>query len=238
MNIDCFLKRFSDVLLNDKHDNVFETLKIITGGTTSARICKLLNFAVSQMSNDECYLEVGVFTGSSLCAAGYNNEKVCIGIDKYDENDLNEMTRIKPSELRDRAIYNLSCLSTKSRLIENDFRNVKKEDLGMSIGVSFIDGKHDYEDVTKNLEWLEPLLSDYAMIVFDDVNYDEVSRAIFDWIKNHPENYDLLAYVKPFFVDCSYISSQYERFLNNGICILYFHRQPGNSLGIVGVKDE
>jgi hypothetical protein len=236
MNIDCFLKLYTDVLMNDNHDNVFDTLKIITGGTTSSRIAKLLNFSVSQMDDNECYLEVGVFTGSTLCAAGYNNEKLCIGIDKYNEDDLKEMSRVAPSELRDRCLYNMKCLASRSILIEKDFRDVKKEEIQMPVGVSFIDGKHDYEDVTKNLEWLEPFLADNAILVFDDVNYFDVSRAIFDWLMNHRENYDLLSYNKPFFLNCEYISSLYERFLNNGVCVILFHRKPFPIIGMVGVK--
>ena len=237
MNIDYFMKRFSDILMNDKNDNVFDSMKLLTGGTTSSRISKLLNFSVSQMDDSECYVEVGVYTGGTLCAAGYNNEKVCIGIDKYDPAEIAEMSQVSSVEVRDRCLLNIRALSRKTKLIEKDFRDVTKEEIGMPVGVSFIDGKHDYTDVTKNLEWLEPYLSDYAILVFDDVNYVEVSEAIFDWLKNHKNNYELIAYDKPYFDNCMNMSSLYERFLNNGVAVLLYYRNPRDKmLGMVGVK--
>lgn len=226
MNLDCFLKRFSDILLNGQGDDIFNTLKVLTGGTTSARIGKLLNFAVSQMDEKECYVEVGVFTGSTLCAANYMTERECVGIDSYDEKNTNTMATIPASQLRDRCLYNINGLTHKTRLIEKDFRNVAKDEIPHPVAVSFIDGKHDYEDVTENLKWLEPLLSDHAVIVFDDVNYSGVTKAIKSWMVDHGDNYDLLAYVKPFYGDSLYTFSLADRFLNNGVCILRYHRNP------------
>lgn len=226
MNMDCFLKRFSDVLMNEKNDHIFENLKILTGGTTGSRIGKLLNFSVSQMSDDECYVEVGVFNGSSLCSAAYVSGKTCIGIDKYDPVYIKEMCGLNSIEVRDRCLHNIRNCAPWAKLIEKDFRDVTKDEIGMPVAVSFIDGKHDFEDVTKNLEWLEPLLADEAIVVFDDVNYEGVTRAISSWVANHPENYDLLSYVKPFYQDQNYIWSINERFLNNGVCVIRYHRDP------------
>lgn len=228
MNMDCFMKRFCDVLMNSAHDDTFETLKILTGGTTSTRISKLLNFAVSQMDHDECYVEVGVFTGATLCSAAYTNAKQTIGIDKYDPTELAGMGCKDPSVIRDRALFSISSLKVGSRLIEKDFRDVTKEEIGLPVAVSFVDGKHDYADVTANLEWLEPLLADNAIIVFDDVNYKEVSQVIFEWLASHKESYEMLAYVKPFIQSENYSTSLTDRFLNNGVCILHYFKNPAH----------
>jgi len=233
MNIDCFLKRFADILMNDKNDGIFESLKLLTGGTTSARMAKLLNFAVSQMADNECYVEVGVFTGGTLCAANYVNEKKSIGIDSYDAKNLKEMSDYTPESLRDRCLHNMKSLLKNTTLIEKDFRNVAKEEIGSPVGVSFIDGKHDYEDVTKNLEWLDPLLADYAVIVFDDINYREVSKAVFDWVAARPEHYQIVGYVMPFFVNSENTSSLIERFLNNGVAVMVFHREAHPPIGFI-----
>lgn len=83
MNMDCFLKRYCNILLNDENDALFQSFKVLVGGTTSHRIAKLINFAVSQMGHDECYVETGVFTGGTLISAFWANGRTCIGIDSY-----------------------------------------------------------------------------------------------------------------------------------------------------------
>jgi hypothetical protein len=223
MNIDCFLKRFTDVLCNDKQDDIFNTVSIITGGTTSARIAKLLNFAVSQIDDSECYLEVGVYLGTTLCSAGLNNEKTCVGIDNYNQGSP-EFVDKDASKLRDRCLHNINSMVRKATLIEKDFHDVTKEEIPKPVAVSFIDGRHDFDGVTDNLKWLEPLLADNAIIVFDDINYFEVSDALGKWMSENYKNYEMLCYIKPFYTNCNYISSIRERFLNNGIAIIKYGR--------------
>lgn len=237
MNIDCFLKRFTDVLMNDKHDDTFETLKILTGGTTSTRICKLLSFAVSQMENDECYLEVGVFNGTSLCSAAYVSGKKCVGIDAYNPEYIKNMCGLDASMVRDRCLHNIRNCAPWASLIEKDFRTVTKEEIGSPVAVSFIDGKHEYDDVMENFAWLEPMLADEAILVFDDVNYEGVTRAISNWVAAHPSTYDLIFYAKPFYMDDKNSWSINERFLNNGTCVLRYHKDPKAVKWIVPVPE-
>lgn len=219
------MKRYASVLMNDKDDHMFETLKIITGGTTSPRIGKLLNFAVSQMDRDETYVEVGVLSGTTLVSAAHVNGKRCIGIDNYDDHYLKTMG-CDPVNTRDRCLHNIRSTNCGAQLIEKDFRAVTKEDICYPVAVSFIDGKHDYESVIDNLNWLSPILADEAVIVFDDVNYSKVSQAIFWWLHQHQKTWDMLAYVKPFFYDNKNVHSVQDRFLNNGVCILHYHKNP------------
>lgn len=237
MNMDCFIKRFSDVLLNDKNDDTFQMIKMLAGGTTSTRIGKLLNFAVSQIEPNECYVEVGVFNGATLCSAAYVNGQKCIGIDRYDVDQIKFMTAVPASDIRDRCLHNIRNLAPNTKLIEKDFRDVTQEEIGCPVAVSFIDGTHDYEDVTRNLEWLEPMLADEAILVFDDINYEQVSRAVFDWIKTHSDHYELLAYIKPFFFDSAYTSSVTERFLNNGVGVVRYHKNEKINFWTYSIKN-
>lgn len=236
MNMDCFMKRFSDVLLNDKDDHTFETLKILTGGTTSPRIAKLLNFAVSQMDKKETYVEVGVFAGTTLVSAAHANMKTCIGIDNYDPEEHKSMG-CDPKVVRDRCLHNINSTNCGATLIEKDFRQVTKEEIAYPIAVSFIDGKHDFTSVMENLQWLEPMLADEAIIIFDDVNYLEVTQAIFTWLVSHLDTWNMVGYVKPFFFNDKYVMSVRERFLNNGVCILNYHRDPLAKYFVVGNKN-
>jgi hypothetical protein len=115
----------------------------------------------------------------------------------------------------------------KTSLIKKDFRQVTKEEIGGPISVSFIDGKHDFTSVMENFYWLEPMLADNAIIVLDDVNYIEVAMAIERWMSLKGANYDLMVYLKPFYgEDLKNICSVKDRFLNNGVCVLRYHKDP------------
>lgn len=236
MNMDCFLKRFSQILLSSDNDATFEAFKIWVGGTTSPKIGKLLNFAVSQMGKDECYVEVGVFTGCTLISANYVNGKTCIGIDPYSKT-MNESVMANPEVIRDQARWNISRLAPEIKLIEKDFRDVTKEEIGLPIAVAMIDARHTYQDVYENLQWLHPLLAEDALLFFDDINYDGVSKAIFDWITKNGDTYQLTCYIKPFYQDDRYISSVIERVLNNGVAILRYHRNP-KAVGVVRLETQ
>lgn len=236
MNMDCFLKRFSQILMSSENDATFEAFKIWVGGTTSPRIGKLLNFAVSQMDLDECYVETGVFTGCTLISAHYANGRKCFGIDSYG-NNMNEATLTNPEVIRDQARWNIARLAGDAKLIEKDFRDVKTDEIGHPIAVSLIDAKHTYQEVWDNLLWLEPLLADDALIFFDDINYEGVSQAMFDWLDSHLTTYQLTCYIKPFYQDGKYVSSVTERGLNNGFAILRYHKNPA-AVGVVHLVDN
>ena len=236
MNMDCFLKRFSQVFVSSDNDATFEAFKIWVGGTTSSKISKLLNFAVSQMDMNECYVETGVFMGCTLISAHYANDRVCIGIDSYGDN-MAEATTANAGVIRDQAVWNIQRLAHESKLIQKDFRDVSKEEIPHPIAVSFIDAKHTYKDVWENLEWLEPMLADDALIFFDDINYEGVSAAVLDWLKAKSETYQLTAYIKPFYQDGKYISSMTERVLNNGFAIIRYHKNPA-AVGVVKLVDQ
>jgi predicted O-methyltransferase YrrM len=223
MNMGCFLKRFPEILMNDRQDGQFETLNILIGGSTSARIGKLLNFAVSQMSDGECYVETGVFNGGTLISANFRNGRPAFGIDPYD----GMVERADPSPVRDKARLMIGVMGEGAKLIEKDFRVVTKDDLGgLPVAVSFIDAMHTYKDVTENLVWLEPLLAKDALIVFDDINYGGVEGAIHDWFGSHRENYELTALIKPFYQDLGNLWTFGDRFLNNGVAVLRYHKDP------------
>lgn len=228
MNMDCFLKRYVDFLMNDKDDAVFQNIQMLTGGTTSVRIAKLLNFAVSQMDATECYVEVGTYTGCTLCSAEYANGKNCIGIDSYTPEAMKEMTQMSSEDVKNRCQLNINVMGRGMiRLIPKDFRKVTKEEIGSPIAVAFIDGKHDFTSVMEQLYWQEPMLADQAVIVLDDANYIEVSLAIEKWMGLRAPNYDLLAYIKPYYGEYGInTASVRDRFMNNGVCVIRYHKDP------------
>lgn len=223
MNIDCFLKRYTRVLLSPDGDATFEAFKVWVGGTTSPKIAKLLNFAVSQMTEGECYVETGVFTGTTLISAHWANGKPCIGIDSYGEN-LKEASVLPGTVVRDLARINIARLASEARLIEKDFRDVKAEEIPGKIAVTLIDALHTYSEVLDNLKWLEPKLAETALIFFDDANHEGVYKAIFDWLAQNPETTHLLCHIQPNYKDSAYMSSVEDRVLNNGFSIILYHK--------------
>ena len=193
MKINQFLSRYADVLMNDTNDHTFENLKFLTGGTTSARIAKVLNFAVSCLDDSECYLEVGVFNGHTLISANYQNFKRCIGVDNF-----SQIFGLDPEAVKAKCKHNLMMYSNDVLLIESDYKQVTPEVVGKPIGVHFVDGDHSYQAVKEGIEWVKPLLSKDAVILFDDAGYKEVSRAILE-VAQEPE-FELMFLQKPLFV--------------------------------------
>lgn len=224
MNIDCFLKRYTKILLSADGDGMFEAFKVWLGGTTSPKIAKLLNFAVSQMDAGECYVEVGVFTGATLVSTFWANGKPCVGIDSYSDN-LKEASILPAEIIRNKARINVQELALGAKLIEKDFRDVKAEEIPGKVAVAFIDALHTEKEVTDNLAWLEPLLAEDALIFFDDVNHEGVTNAIWSWLHAHPKTMELTAYIRPHYQTPRYMSSVEDRVLNNGFAIVR-HGKP------------
>lgn len=222
MNINYFSHKFSSVLLNDENDHYFGTLKFLSGGTTSPRIAKIINFATSLMDDSECYLEVGVFTGFSLCSAGYLNGKKCVGIDNFDMGSVGWGP--DANVIREHCKGNIQKMTVNARLIESDFRAVTKEQIGSPVGVTFIDGRHEYKDVVENLEWVTPLLSDDAVLIFDDVGLEAVAWAIKSWWATHYKQFEILAYIKPHYVESKALTHIQDQVIHQGICIMRYSK--------------
>lgn len=198
MNIDHFMTRFSSVLMNEQDDALFSNLKFLTGGVSSHRTAKLLNFATSCLAEDECYLEVGVFTGYTMIAASYLNNRVCVGIDSFMPDQIFSLDR---EAVKDRCMKNLRALTINCTIIESDFRTVTPEQVGRSVGVHFIDGDHNYGAVMEGMEWVTPMLSKESVIVFDDFCYPEIRKAVME-IGQRP-GHELIFMNRPLYVGSS-----------------------------------
>lgn len=134
----------------------------------------------------ECYLEVGVFQGFTLASvAAAAPALACFGIDDFSQFDAEGKNRsIVEARLRRHA-------SGNATLLDRDFEQALLAlplHLGeRRIGVYFVDGPHDYRSQLLCLELARPWLSERAVIVVDDSNYEHVRRANADWLRFHPE---------------------------------------------------
>jgi hypothetical protein len=214
LDIDRFLKGYLNVLLEDKKDSKFETLRVLFNGLSGIRTAKLINFASLCMDgNNEFYCEIGTYRGYTLLSAGYENRSTVVGID-------NEKPEWCSPELMD--VNGLPDRMNKYervnyRFFKEDFRNVK---LSPNVGVLFIDGDHNAKEVKDALEWAKPCLVKDAVVIFDDVNVRDVGDAILDWAKNNP-NDELIFYSKAF--ESEREGTITNHYLANGIAIMRHH---------------
>ena len=146
----------------------------------------LLNVAAACLEGDEAYVEIGVFHGASLIAAMLGNEgKRFVGIDSFAFRDAS----------LDRVHANLARfdLVPPEIVVGDAFELVPTGALGdVSIGVWYYDAAHSYEAQLEGLRIAEPLLVSGALVIVDDTDWDDVARAMDDYIVEQPRARRLL----------------------------------------------
>jgi predicted O-methyltransferase YrrM len=140
----------------------------------------LLNLAASCLAPGESYVEVGVFHGASLIAAMLGNEgKGFVGIDSFDFRDAS-LEKVEANLAR-------FGLTPPTILVGDAFELVPGGALGdTAIGVWYYDASHSYEAQLEGLRIAEPLLVPGALLVVDDTDWDDVARAMDDYVASQP----------------------------------------------------
>jgi predicted O-methyltransferase YrrM len=140
----------------------------------------LINLAARCLEGEEAYVEVGVFHGASLIAAMLGNEgKRFAGIDSFAFRDAT-LEKVHANLHR----YGL----VPPELIVGDaFELVPGGALGdLAIGVWYYDADHSYEAQVEGLRIAEPLLVPGALVIVDDTDWDDVARAMDDYLAEEP----------------------------------------------------
>ena len=143
-------------------------------------VLALLNLAASCLGTDEAYVEVGVFHGASLIAAMLGNEdKRFVGIDSFAFRDAS-------LEKVERNLEHFG-LSRPELLVGDAFELVPTGALGDTrIGLWYYDAAHDYESQLRGLRIAESLLTPGALVVVDDTDWEQVARAMDDYVAAQP----------------------------------------------------
>ena len=225
MKFDLFISNYLRTLFTDERDAMFSTLQVWTGGLSTPRTASLINMAAFCMEEGERYVEVGVFTGFTMIAAGYDNRKSVLGIDNFDtEGDHSSVGgEIKRDLIKERLKLNFQRFAhINHKVIESDFRSVDLSE--MKTGVAYIDGRHDYRSVIDNMVWLEPSLAKDAVIIFDDPDCEGVGNAILDWCHDY-KDYELLYISRS--RDKFHRSSAYDGPFMNGLAIVDYKGKNG-----------
>ncbi len=146
----------------------------------------LLNLAASCLADDEAYVEIGVFHGASLIAAMLGNEeKGFVGVDSFTFRDAS-LEQVEANLAR----YGLR---TPRILVGDAFELVPSGALdGTSVGVWYYDAAHSYEAQLDGLRIAEPLLAPGALVIVDDTDWEDVERALADYLAEQPRARRLL----------------------------------------------
>ena len=136
----------------------------------------LLNLAARCLGPGEAYVEVGVFHGASLIAAMLGNEgKRFVGIDSFEFRDAS-LEKVEANLAR----YGLELPEI---VVGDAFDLVPAGALeDVVIGVWYYDASHSYEAQLEGLRIAEPHLAPGALVIVDDTDWDDVDRAMDDYV--------------------------------------------------------
>ena len=125
---------------------------------------------------DEAYVEVGVYHGASLIAALLGNEDArVIGIDSFGFRD-GSLEKVEQNLER-------FGVSRPEILVGDAFELVPSGALdGTPVGVWYYDAAHDYDSQVEGLRIAEPLLAPGALMIVDDTDWEQVARAMDDYL--------------------------------------------------------
>lgn len=142
-------------------------------GMTSIKKQMLLKIAFSCLFEDECYLEIGTYTGKSLISALKNNvSRKCYACDNFSQfTDSNSLEIL---------INNLAQYSVRDKIIffNSDYRSILlKDKIKEPVGLYFYDGAHDRENQYMAIKLVEPLLADIALVIIDDWRFARDSQS-------------------------------------------------------------
>jgi predicted O-methyltransferase YrrM len=140
----------------------------------------LLNLAARCLGPGEAYVEVGVFHGASLIAAMLgNDDKRFVGIDSFEFRDAS-LQGVKANLAR----YGLEAPEI---VVGDAFELVPAGALeDVAIGVWYYDADHSYEAQLEGLRIAEPHLVSGALVIVDDTDWDDVARAMDDYVASQP----------------------------------------------------
>jgi predicted O-methyltransferase YrrM len=146
----------------------------------SENVLALLNLAASLLGEDEAYVEVGVFHGASLVAAMSGNDgRRFVGIDSFEFRDAS-------LEEVERNLERFG-LPRPEILVGDAFELVPGGALdGTRIGLWYYDAAHDYDSQVEGLRIAEPHLAPGALVIVDDTDWEQVERALDDYLAEQP----------------------------------------------------
>lgn len=147
-------------------------------------IAAMINRGVSCMSNDTCFVNVGVWNGFTFFSGTVGNpEKQCMGIDNFSQFGAPRNQFLKKFEEYknpNHYFFDMDCIDYFSKIHTSP------------IGFYVYDGEHSYDNQLKGLQIAEPFFSEDCIILVDDTNWREPREATLDFINRSSKKYKML----------------------------------------------
>jgi hypothetical protein len=134
----------------------------------SGRKYRLLINNLIRALGQTSYLEIGTWSGSTLCSAIYGNAVRATAIDNWSQFGA-------PKEKFFENLRRFCTSGAKVNVIENDFRKVDFAAIGTH-AVYLFDGPHEYQDQYDGLCMALPALDQRFVFIVDDWNWKTVRQ--------------------------------------------------------------
>ena len=152
-------------------------------GMSGKKYRYLINNFVSLIDNPR-YLEIGSWTGSTVCSALYGNAAKAVCIDNWitfpEEKQVRKFFNTE-NQKKTFGINTKKVITEKIdfQFIENDFSKVNYNALG-KFNIYCYDALHDYKSQYDGIAIPQPALDDIFTIIIDDWNLKEVRNGTFE----------------------------------------------------------
>lgn len=154
-------------------------------GMSGRKYRYLINNLVS-LIKDARYLEIGSWTGSTVCSAIYGNKVKTVCIDNWSQFNNTEdipyqrVLNIKNPK-KEFEINTKKVISEKInfKFIESDFRKINYNEVD-KFNIYVFDGPHEIKDHYDGVAIVQPSLDDIFILIIDDWNLEEVRKGTFN----------------------------------------------------------
>lgn len=162
--------------------NLRDLLKIPRMSTFA--IGAMINKGVASMSDNCCFVNVGIWHGFSFLAGITNNpKKRCIGVDNFSEFGDPREQFIERFNIHKSSMHHFYDVDYKEY-----FLNIHTGKIGFYI----YDAEHSYKNQLEGLRIAEQFFSEDCVILVDDTNLVEARQATMDFIAKSSSRYQIL----------------------------------------------
>jgi protein O-GlcNAc transferase len=170
----------------------FEQIVSQIGGMTTSKVLQFLSFAVSCLEPNEVYCEIGCFRGATAVGALLDRpDRLGYLVDNFSESDAFK-------ENAEQLLENLEEYGLSDRIyfcqqdFEEFFADLRRDGVEDKIGLYVYDAAHDYRSQLLGLLLAVPFLSEQALIVILNGQFELSTQAIHDFMVANPQSKLLL----------------------------------------------
>lgn len=159
-------------------------------GLSSNKIRHLLNNLCSY--DDVNYLEIGVFNGSTFCAAIQNNDITAYACDTWEDQNIkpfrDDLKWENEKGSIESFILNVEKYGTDDssiNILKGDVRSISDKNILNKINLIFYDGNHNADIQYQSLNHILQFVDEKFILIVDDANFDGVVSSVDTFINNN-----------------------------------------------------